>query len=117
MVTQDDGEVVYARISRAWKETDAMLILDFQNIETVAACCLNMAIGRLYSEYTSEVLNTRIKVENIDSYHIGLTKKVVENAKEYYKKQADEVEQKKQSDEWEKRDNELMMSALMVSMM
>ena len=74
-------------------ENDLKMVLDFNNIELITSTFLNAAIGQLYDKYDSPFLNSHLKIKNMSKEDLGLLKKVVERAKEYFrdKKRMDEI--------------------------
>ncbi len=81
-VSSDDGENVYTNIIEAFKE-GYIVELDFFNISLMTTAFLNTAIGQLYSIYSSEKLNTSLKLKNVAQEDRILFKKVVDRAKQY----------------------------------
>ena len=58
--------------------------LDFKEMELMTTAFLNAVIGKLYSEFTSEYLNTYLKIKYISSSDVVLLKKVIDTAKLYF---------------------------------
>ena len=83
-VTSDDGDTIFKRIDKAFKNK-IPVIIDFQNIEIIVSTFLNAAVGQIYGYYTSEFIRDHLKVENMENDDLGILKKVVERAKEYFK--------------------------------
>jgi hypothetical protein len=81
-VSSDDGENVFTIISEAIKE-GFIVDLDFSNITLMTTAFLNTAIGQLYSIYSSDELNTSLKLKNVAQEDGILFKKVVDRAKQY----------------------------------
>jgi hypothetical protein len=81
-VSSDDGENVYTNILDAFKEGN-IVELDFSDITLMTTAFLNSAIGQLYSKFTSEELNTSLKLKNVAQEDGILFKKVVDRAKQY----------------------------------
>ncbi len=82
-ISVDDGDALFKKIDSALSQ-DLNVVLDFQNINLIITAFLNAAIGQLYSKYTSEQLNEKLKLENIKPEDVHLFKKVIERAKEYF---------------------------------
>lgn len=82
-VSTDDGDLVFQKINQAFQENQ-IVELDFQGIYIMTTAFLNAAIGQLYSLYTSEQLNTMLKLVNVADDDRVLFKKVVERAKEFF---------------------------------
>jgi hypothetical protein len=83
-VSSATGQKVYNIIE---KSIDKGLIanLNFANIDLLTTAFLNSAIGQLYSKFTSEKLQTNLKLSNIQNEDKLLLKKVTDRAKEYFK--------------------------------
>jgi len=82
-VSTDDGDVVYQEIVAIIKQGE-MVELDFSGINIMTTAFLNAAIGQLYSTFTSEQLNSLLKLVNVAVDDRILFKKVIERAKEYF---------------------------------
>ena len=63
-ITSEEGEGIYNAILKALRD--------------------NVAVGNLYSSYTSEELRERIKFKNVKEVTALRIKKVTDNAKSYY---------------------------------
>lgn len=85
-ISSEGGEIVFNLLTKAF-EQKAEVTLDFINIQIITPTFLNATMGQLYSKYTSQFLNSHLKVVNLDNYDMELLKKVIENAKVYFKKQ------------------------------
>ncbi len=75
---------MYRHITTAL-EKDRRVVLSFQNVTTLTAAFLNAAIGQLYGVFSEEKIRSLLKIENIEQDNLGLLKRVVENAKLYFK--------------------------------
>lgn len=85
-ITPDDGEPIYNVIVDSLKE-GTPVILDFEGVEMMTTAFLNVVIGNLYKDYTSDKLKTMLSFSNLpDSIAIRI-KKVTDNAKLFYKDQ------------------------------
>lgn len=82
-ISVDDGDALFKKIDSAFSQ-GLTVTLDFQNINLIITAFLNAAIGQLYSKYTSDQLNERLKLENIKPEDIRLFKKVIERAKDFF---------------------------------
>jgi hypothetical protein len=58
--------------------------LDFTGMDLMTTAFLNAAIGKLYSEFSSEILSKYLKIKYISQSDAVLLKKVVETAKSYF---------------------------------
>lgn len=81
-VSSDDGDNVYTNIIKTIKD-GYIVELDFSGITLMTTAFLNSAIGQLYSKFTSEELNTSLKLKNVAQEDGILFKKVVDRAKQY----------------------------------
>ncbi len=83
-LTREQGELVYnsivTRISQK-KHT----VLDFAEIESLITPFLNVAIGKLYADYTSDELNRYLSIINIPASKTATIQIVIANAKRFYK--------------------------------
>jgi len=83
-VSTADGENLFDRIKKAF-ESKMNIALDFNNIELITSTFLNSSIGKLYGQYTNEIIKEYLAVENMSEDDLVLLKKVVDRAKEYFK--------------------------------
>lgn len=81
-VSSDDGDNVYTNILEAITAGN-IVELDFSNITLMTTAFLNSAIGQLYSNFSSEELNTSLKLKNVAQEDGILFKKVIDRAKQY----------------------------------
>lgn len=82
-ISVSDGDALFHKIDKAITQ-GVEVVLDFQNINFIITAFLNAAIGQLYSKYTSEQLQVKLKLKNVKSEDVGLFKLVIERAKEYF---------------------------------
>lgn len=85
-VSTDDGQKVFDLLAVSIKDKQT-ISADFSDIQIMTTAFLNAAIGQLYSQFTSEELNSYLNLININSEDRILFKKVVERAKQYFKDQ------------------------------
>jgi|SRR6056297_556237 len=86
-VATESGDKVFQEINNFLKNGFSVE-LDFEGVEIMTTAFLNAAIGQLYSgDYTSEVLNSNIKIINVAEDDKILFKKVIDRAKEYFQDQ------------------------------
>jgi len=83
-VEADDGQKVFERIASALK-ADKRVELSFQNVEMLTSAFLNTAVGRLYRDFTEELIRDSLQVVQMDATDLALLKRVVETAKLFYK--------------------------------
>lgn len=82
-ITSEEGEPIYALIENALSKSEEV-ILDFENITFLTTAFLNVVIGALYKDYTSEQLQAKLHIENINAETATRIKKVTDNAKLFY---------------------------------
>ncbi len=82
-VSSDDGEIVLKQIEECLK-TECIANLDFEGISLLTTAFLNSAIAPLYNTYSSEQLNSMLRLINVEDEDRILFKKVIERAKEYF---------------------------------
>jgi hypothetical protein len=83
-VASGDGQKVYERLN-ATLETDREVVLSFHNVTTLTSAFLNAAIGQLYGTFSEEQVRAQLKVEDMEQDDLALLKRVVDNAKLYFK--------------------------------
>ena len=83
-VASNDGQKVYDRLAAALK-ADRSIVLSFRYVTTLTSAFLNAAIGQLYEAFSEEQIRSRLKVEDIEQDDLALLKRVVDNAKLYFK--------------------------------
>ena len=81
--TADEGEKIYNQILDSLNKKEVTEV-DFSGITVITTAFLNMAIGLLYKDYTSEELNKYVKLTNLPPEKTERVKMVVENAKIFY---------------------------------
>lgn len=89
-ITMEDGQRVYDAISAALKEGKTVT-LSFENIVIMIPTFLNSAIGQLYGEFDEQYIREHLTAINILESDKVLLKRVVSNAKEYFKKKTREI--------------------------
>lgn len=78
-VSREKGEIIHDLIKQSILE-NKIVILDFENLTELTTAFLNVAIGHLYNDFNSEILNKNLKLINttpLDKYLIRETLKVV----------------------------------------
>jgi len=83
-VASDDGTLVHDKIAPLLRE-GKKVVLSFAQVETVISAFLNAAIGRLYGEFKEEEIRERLSVRDMPPEDLVLLKRVVDNAKAYFK--------------------------------
>lgn len=83
-ITPDEAEPILNKEIEAFKNGNNV-ILDFEGVEMLTTAFLNVVIGNLYENHTSEELNAMLKLVNYDEPTAIRIKKVTDNAKAFYK--------------------------------
>ena len=83
-VASSDGQKVYQRLAAALK-ADRDVLLSFRNVTALTAAFLNAAIGQLYGIFNEKHIQNLLKVEDVEQNDLALLKRVVDNAKLYFK--------------------------------
>lgn len=81
----NDGRKVFHVLADALSGNEHVII-SFSGIEDLTARFLNVAIGQLYSEFSSEEIRVKLKIIEANQDDLALLKRVVENAKEFFRK-------------------------------
>lgn len=82
--SSDDGQLVHDRIAPLLRDGKPVA-LSFAQIDTVISAFLNAAIGQLYGEFKEEEIRKRLAIRDMAAEDLVLLKRVVENAKAYFK--------------------------------
>lgn len=82
-VTPDEGKPVYKSIIDAF-ENGYSVTLDFAGVTLLTTAFLNVVIGDLYENHTSEELKTKLRLVNHSDSTAIRIKKVTDNAKLFY---------------------------------
>ena len=98
-VASNDGQRIYDRLAAALK-ANRSVTLSFRKVATLTAAFLNAAIGQLYGTFSEEKIRSQLKVEDMEQGDLALLKRVVDNAKLYFKdpQRFDQVLQERQKD-------------------
>ena len=83
-VSADDGQLVHDKIAPLLREGHHVALC-FEGLGTVISAFLNAAVGQLYGEFPEEKIREQLSVRDISQEDIGLLKRVVENAKAYFR--------------------------------
>ena len=83
-VASSDGQKVYDCLLAAFEKGRAVA-LSFHNVTALTAAFLNAAIGQLYGTFSEEQIRDLLKVEDVEQDDLALLKRVVDNAKLYFK--------------------------------
>lgn len=82
-VTPDEGMPIYNKIVAAL-ENGKTVCLDFTGVTLMTTAFLNVVIGTLYKDYTSEQLKESLKLEGLTPDIAVRIKKVTDTAKAFY---------------------------------
>lgn len=82
-VTPDEGQPIYEKIVDSFSEGNAV-VLDFSEVEMMTTAFLNVVIGNLYKDYTSDQLKSKLSFCNLPQSVAIRIKKVTDNAKLFY---------------------------------
>lgn len=83
-VSSEDGQVVHDKIAHLIREGHKVVV-SFDRVETLISAFLNAAIGQLYGEFTEEQIRSSLSVRDMAPEDMALLKRVVDNAKVYFK--------------------------------
>ena len=83
-VASDDGQRIHDRLDVALK-ANREVALSFCNVTALTAAFLNAAIGQLYGTFSEKHIRNLLKVEDAEQDDLALLKRVVDNAKLYFK--------------------------------
>lgn len=86
-ITSEEGEPIYTLIIDALSKNEDVT-LNFEDITFLTTAFLNVVIGALYKDYTSEQLQSKLHIENINDETVARIKKVTDNAKLFYNDEA-----------------------------
>lgn len=82
-ITSEEGEPIFNKIIDALSRDDEVT-LDFDGMKFLTTAFLNVMIGALYKDYTSEQLQKKLHIKNINEETAARVKKVTDNAKSFY---------------------------------
>jgi hypothetical protein len=83
-VSSDDGQKVFDKVAPLLHQ-GFKVRLSFDKIETVISAFLNAAIGQLYNEFPEDKVRELFNVRDASPEDLALLKRVVDNAKLYFK--------------------------------
>lgn len=86
-ITSEEGEPIYKLIVGSLSKNEDVT-LDFKDVTFLTTAFLNVVIGTLYKDYTSEQLQSKLHVQNINDETAARIKKVTTNAKAFYENEA-----------------------------
>lgn len=79
-VSASKGELLFKEVSNALLQND-YVELDFSEITDLTTAFLNVAIGHLYKNFSSEELNEKLKLLNLDELDMYLVTQVIQRVK------------------------------------
>lgn len=82
-ITSEEGQPLYEMIADSLSRKQDVT-LDFDGIKFLTTAFLNVVIGTLYKDYTSEQLQSMLHIVNINDETAARIKKVTDNAKSFY---------------------------------
>ena len=99
-VSADDGQTVHYKIAPLLRD-NRKVVVSFERVETLMSAFLNAAIGQLYGEFPEERIRELLSVRDMTSEDLTMLKRVVDNAKVYFKnrKQFDQAWKEEVGDE------------------
>ena len=99
-VSADDGQTVHDKIAPLLRD-NRKVVVSFERVETLISAFLNAAIGQLYGEFPEERIRELLSVRDMTSEDLTILKRVVDNAKVYFKnrKQFDQAWKEEVGDE------------------
>ncbi len=83
-ITPEEGAPVFETIVQALKD-GYNVTLDFSDVTMLTTAFLNVVIGDLYKDYTSDDLKNRLTLIHYTNSTADRIKKVTDNAKLFYK--------------------------------
>ena len=82
-VSANDGQKVYDQLALALKK-NLQVQVSFVNITRLTSAFLNVAIGQLYSEFSSKLIQSNLSVIDMDINDRELLNRVIKTAKIYF---------------------------------
>lgn len=96
-ISAKKGELLFDKLNEMLLVNDAhqskeKVIVDFDGITDLTTAFLNVGIGHLYNTFSSEELNERLEIINLDDLDIYLVNQVIERVKLNKSKDNEELE-------------------------
>lgn len=82
-LTREQGKIIYDDLIKNMQVGNE-IILDFGDVESLITPFLNVAIGKLYENYSSEEIKEHLTIINIPAGKTSSFNLVISNAKRYY---------------------------------
>ena len=83
-VSAEDGQRVHDKIAPLLRDGQKV-VMSFEQVETLISTFLNGAVGQLYGEFPEDRIRELVSVRDLDEDDMAVLKRVVENAKTYFK--------------------------------
>ena len=83
-VSAEDGQGRHDKIVPLLRDGQKVT-LSFEQVETLISTFLNAAVGQLYGEFPEDRIRELLSVRDMDEDDMAILKRVVENAKAYFK--------------------------------
>jgi len=83
-VSADDGQRVHDKIVPLLREGQ-QVVLSFEQVDTLISAFLNAAIGQLYGGFPEDRIRELVSVRDMDDEDQAILKRVIDNAKTYFK--------------------------------
>lgn len=82
-VAAEDGQIIYDRIAPLIRDGQKVM-LSFQGVEILIPAFLNVAVSRLYSEFTEEQIRESLLICDISSRDLNLLTYAMNSSKAYF---------------------------------
>ncbi len=82
-ISTEEGDSLYQRIEKAL-DKEISVQVSFKNIQLITTAFLNAAIGQLYKKYTSDQLNEKLEILDLEPTDMEILKRVISVAKKYF---------------------------------
>lgn len=82
-ITSEEGQPIFDKIAESLSKEENVT-LDFEGVKFLTTAFLNVVIGALYKDYTSEQLQARLCIVEANDETMARIKKVIDNAKSFY---------------------------------
>lgn len=83
-VSADDGQIIHDAIGEIIR-TNQSVHVSFDGVSILISAFLNAAIGQLYGEFSEEQIRAQLTVSGLSPDDLILLKRVIENAKVYFR--------------------------------
>ena len=94
-ISMQSGKILYDKVSETLLVEKSEVSIDFDGVVLFASPFFNASIGLLLKDISIDELQMLLKIENLSQVGRQLLNHVIENAIDYYKMDAGEVEQMK----------------------